>query len=412
MIPTTIAILHYASAPTVGGVEATITAHALGLHKLGYGVRILTGSGASFHPAVEVYVNPLFGSADPTILRVKKSLDAGIVPDEFDLLVDQLANELRLALTGCEVVLAHNIPTFNKNLALTVALDRLTRDGTIRLIAWCHDLAWTNPLYSAELYDRAPYTLLKRVWVTTTYVTVSDARRDELAALLHIAPEQITVAVPGIDPIAFFAWTPTMITLDDQLGLLDADALLLVPARITRRKNIELAIRIVAVARNLSGKDYRLIVTGPPGAHNPSNPGYLGELLSLRDSLNLRDYVHFIYEQGDGDEPLIPDDATMANLYNTCDALLFTTLQEGFGIPMLEAGLAGMSIFAADLASLRATGGADAYYFDPVTGDPARIAALIIDVLEKDHRHRLRRRIRQQYRWDAILQKVIVPLLK
>src|SRR5690606_17181679 len=115
------------------------------------------------------------------------------------------------------------------------------------------------------------------------------------------------------------------------------------------------------------------IVTGPPGPHNPSNPGYLGELLQLRDELALTETAHFLYAYGSSDEPLIPDDTTMANLYQLADGLLFPSTQEGFGMPVLEAGLAGIPVFAADLPPLRSTGGDDALYFEPLMETPEQI---------------------------------------
>jgi glycosyltransferase involved in cell wall biosynthesis len=407
-----IAILHYASAPTVGGVEATITAHALGLTRLGYKVRVISGAGDVFHPDVDVRVHPLFGSKHTDILQAKASLDTGIIPDNFEALITEITDELQRAVAGCDICIAHNIPTFNKNLPLTTALERIARKRTVHVIAWCHDLAWTNSQYTAELHDGYPWDLLRRVWENTTYVTVSEARRPELAHMLNISEDSITVVVPGVDPSAFFSWTPTMSDLDARLHFMDADALMLTPARLTRRKNIELSLHILAETRRQSARDYRLIVTGPPGPHNPTNPGYLGELLVLRDSLRLGDAAHFIYAYGQDGKDLIPDDATMANFYNTCDALLFSTLQEGFGIPMLEAGLAGIPIFCADIPPLRKTAGENAHYFDPVNGLPVKIAADVIDVLENSPVYRLRVHVRQRYRWEALIRKHLLPLLE
>jgi glycosyltransferase involved in cell wall biosynthesis len=104
---------------------------------------------------------------------------------------------------------------------------------------------------------------------------------------------------------------------------------------LTRRKNVALGLRVLDAARKQSGQDYRLVVTGPPGPHNPANPGYLAELLELRDSLGLQNAVHFLYELDD--PPLIPDDDTMANLYQLADALFFRA-QEGFGIRCWKQG--------------------------------------------------------------------------
>lgn len=408
-----VAILHYASPPVVGGVEATIAFHARGLAARGYHVRVISGRGGTFDPRVETVILPRLGSTHPDVLSTKRELDQGIVPDSFEPLVTQIAHELRPLLEDCDAVIVHNAHSLNKNLPFTAALAKLTEALSTRWIAWCHDLAWTNSQYQPELRDGYPYDLLRTVWPDTTYVTVSEARRPELAGLLKVDPNSIEVVVPGVDPAGFFSWTQTTKRLVDTLGWMDADGLLLLPARLTRRKNIALALRVLAEIRAQSGRDFRLIVTGPPGPHNPANPGYLGELLDLRRELNLDDSVHFLYQYGESaDEPLIPDDATMADLYLTCDALFFPSTQEGFGIPVLEAGLAGIPAFCADIPPLRGTGGDDAVYFDPVNGTPAEIASTLLHTLDDDRRFRLRNRVRQQYRWDAIIDTQIVPLIE
>jgi glycosyltransferase involved in cell wall biosynthesis len=408
-----VAILHYASPPTVGGVESTIAYHARGLADLGYAVRVISGSGGEFDPRVESVINPLFGSSAPEVLSVKRELDQGQVTEAFWQLVDKIRSSLHDALKECEVCIAHNVTSLHKNLALTQALVS-TGNGSrrTRIIAWAHDLAWTNAQYLPELHSGAPWDLLRQPWPNVRYVTVSEARRTELAELLGVPHEHIAVVVPGVDPARFLHWTPTTTMLATRLNLLDADGLLLLPARITRRKNIELGVKILHAMRDLSGRDYRLIVTGPPGPHNPANPGYLGELLKLRQELGVEESAHFLYAYGEGDQPLIPDDDTMANLFTLSDALLFPSTQEGFGIPIIEAGLAGIPAFCADIPPLRRTGQGDAFYFDPVKGAPRDIAANIISTLEVNAPHRLRVRVRKQYRWDVLIRNHLVPLVE
>jgi glycosyltransferase involved in cell wall biosynthesis len=411
MPPGRIAILHYASPPTVGGVESTIAYHARGLADLGYSVRVVSGNGASFDTRIETCIDPLFSSLHPDVLKVKRALDAGQVTSEFHALVTEMSKRLRSALQDCEVCIAHNIHTLHKNLPLTAALAVPELVPGMRLIAWCHDLAWTNSQYRSELHEGEPWHLLHRAWPGVKYVTVSEARRGELAALFGASPDSISVVMPGIDPARFFHWTPTTERLVRHLQLLNADALLLLPARLTRRKNIELALRTLAECRKHSGRDYRLIVTGPPGPHNPANPGYLGELLTLRQNLGLDGSAHFLYAHGFSGQTLVPDDDTMANLYQLADALLFPSTQEGFGIPVLEAGLAGVPVFCADISALRHTGGEDAYYFDPFSGSPSNIGATIVAVLENSPVYRLRTRIRHKYRWDVLIRDRLVPLI-
>lgn len=402
-----VAILHYASPPTVGGVESTIAHHARALVSLGYPVRVLSGAGAPFDERIETRIHPLFGSRDPQVLAVKDELDKGVVSPAFHALVAQQETILRDSLADCDVCIVHNAHTLNKNLALTAALHRLQQP---RLIAWCHDLAWTNPQYRPELFDGYPWDLLRQMWPGSRYVTVSEARRMELAGLLNVSAADIAVVTAGIDIAGFLGWTPATRRIEADLHLLDADLLLLLPARLTRRKNIALALKVLHALRQQTARDCRLIVTGPPGPHNPHNPGYLGELLALRSALGLQDSAHFLYALSD--PPFIPDDPTMANLYQTADALLFPSLQEGFGIPILEAGLVSLPIFCSDLPPFHQTGQSDVVFFDPERDSPEAIAAQIAACFAGDPRHRLKTRVRHQYRWDTIARTQIVPLLE
>jgi glycosyltransferase involved in cell wall biosynthesis len=407
-----IAILHYASPPTIGGVESVIEHQARGLADQGYAVRVITGSGKPFDPRVENVLHPLFGSTHPDVLAVKSELDRGQVSPAFYILVERLATALREALSGYDVCIAHNIPTMHKNLPLTAALAQIAASDILDVIAWPHDLAWTNAQYQPELYEGFPWDLLRQAWGGVKYVTVSEMRRAELAALLDVPAESITVIGGGIDPARFFRWRDDFVALVTRLNLLDADGIFLLPARLTRRKNIALALHVLAAIRTQSGCDFRLIVTGPPGPHNPSNPGYLGELLDLRRELKLQECAHFLYELGANGEPFIPDDETVASLYQVSDALFFPSTQEGFGIPILEAGLAGIPIFCADIPPLRATGQADVTYFDPVNDSPDHIASRALATLESNSAARLRRRMRQSFRWDALIRDQLVPLLE
>src|SRR5207247_11073061 len=61
------------------------------------------------------------------------------------------------------------------------------------------------------------------------------------------------------------------------LELFEADPLLLLPVRMTRRKRIELAIDALAELRRTHPRA-ALVVTGGPGAHNPTNVTYEREL--------------------------------------------------------------------------------------------------------------------------------------
>lgn len=410
---TLISILHYASPPTVGGVEATIAQHARVLTDRGYTVRIVSGDGEPFDPRIESVVDPLFGSRHPDVLGCSSDLAAGNVTPAFYALMETIRERLREALAGSAVCIVHNAHTLHKNLALTAALrSMLDEPKPIRFIAWAHDLAWTNPQYQPSLHNGFPWDLLRTSWPRTQYVTVSGARQRELAGLLDVPAEAIVDAPPGVDVPALLAWTPEMRWLEEQLHLLDADCLLVLPARLTRRKNIPYALHVLAEVRAQSGRDVRLIVTGPPGPHNPANAAYLRELLELRESLGLEETAHFLYTLGEADAPFIAGDPTIAALLRTADALLMPSTQEGFGMPVLEAGLVGMPVFAADMPSVREVAGEDCYRFDPNVEPPEVVAQRVISALDASPAARLRVKVRQTMRWESIVAERLVPLLE
>ncbi len=408
-----IAIMHYASPPGIGGVEVTIAHQARILADIGYAVRVVSGVGGDFDPQVKSIINPLLSSSHPEVLAVQAELAKGQVTDAYHALVGQINDVLRTMLDGVDVCIAHNVPTLHKNLPLTTALADYVASTSTRLVAYCHDLAWTNPQYQAELHEGEPWDKLRQAWPDVRYATISTMRQQELAELLGVSPASISIVTGGVDPAQFLRWTPTAGYLVKKLGLMDADGILLLPARLTRRKNIELGLRVLAAVREQSGADFRLLVTGPPGPHNPSNHAYLSQLLQLREELGLDAAAHFLYREGtDPQTPLELDDDTIADCYQLADALCFPSTQEGFGIPVLEAGLSGIPVFCSDLPPLRQSGGDEAIYFDPLRDSPEQIAAQIVATLNASSTYRLRVRVRQQYRWETIIQKSLIPLIE
>jgi glycosyltransferase involved in cell wall biosynthesis len=273
----------------------------------------------------------------------------------------------------------------------------------MKTIHWAHDFAWRDPNYLPDLHDGEPWDLLRTAWPGARYVAVSESRCDELAALLRVASDTIAVVPPGIDAAEFLELGEAVAGWMRQFNLLAANPLFLLPARITRRKNIELAIEIIAALRE-GGLNPLLLIMGPLGPHNPANQAYLESLQARAARLNASDRIIFLQQHG----PV--DNRARRDLYALADALLFPSQSEGFGIPVLEAGLARLPIFCADIAPFRETAGPWAHYF--ALGEaPALIAAGIVGALEADPGHRLKRRITDAYTWDRIFRLRIEPLL-
>lgn len=404
-----VAILHYAGPPIVGGVESTIYHHARLLVENGFEVDVIAGKGDRFHPKVNYHAIPEVDSRNTLVLTVGKSLAAGEVTHEFEMLYQSLVNQLSPILEAVDVCIVHNVITLHKNLALTSALRTLADEEVTSFIAWCHDFAWQDSLYQSELHPGHPWNLLRSAWPGVRYVVVSAHRRSRLARLLDLPESEIEVITPGVDVNQFLKLEPLTQELVKKLGLLYTDPLMYLPARITRRKNIEFAIRVIGYLVRHKPKG-ALIVTGPPGPHNPKNISYLASLKELAENLGVSGQVHLLYEHGENGNPLHLPDEVIADFYHLADVLIFPSRREGFGIPVLEAGLSRLPVFAADIPSIRESGGQFIHRFDP-DGDPKLVADAIVSHLEQDRNYQLKHRVVNNYSWDAIVKKRIIPFL-
>jgi glycosyltransferase involved in cell wall biosynthesis len=402
-----IAILHYSVPPIVGGVESVIAHHARLMSADGHSVRLIAGRGAPLDELIPMVVMPLADSRNERVLQVKERLDCGEVPADFAELRDMLVDKLQSALTGVDVLIVHNVCSLNKNLMLTAALHQLHEDQALpRLILWHHDIAWTTARYVPELHAGYPWDLLRTDWGRTTHVVVSELRRDELTELMKLPPASIHIIPNGVDIERFHKLEASTRSLLEQTNLLAAAPILLLPVRVTPRKNIELALYALAELKN-AYPQAALVVTGPLGPHNANNIQYLEKLLSLREQLNLRGSAHFLAELSD---EFLPDQV-ITDFYRIADALLFPSREEGFGIPLIEAAFSHLPVFCSDIPPLRKLGLDDATYFSP-DEKPATIAGMLAAYFNASLASRLAMRARLSYRWEAIYQRQIAPLLK
>jgi glycosyltransferase involved in cell wall biosynthesis len=402
-MPTRVALLHYTCPPVVGGVEGLLRIHARLFVEHGYAVEVFTGRGRQFDHRVPVHRWPELDSKHPEVVAVTAELARGEVSPRFAALRDRLLAWWNDALAPFDAAIVHNAFTLHFNIPLTAALHRAADAPGPRLVAWCHDLSWSNPLYRAGMREADPWALLKTCHPAVRYVVVSRDRQRDLAALAGVSPERLAVVPAGVDLGRWLRLGAATRRLLAALHLAPEELVLLLPARITRRKNVELAIRIVAVLRD-QGARPRLLVTGPPGPHDVRAGTYLHELLTLRAALGVEAEVELLY-------PHRLSDATMADLYQVADALLFPSSQEGFGIPLLEAGLSRLPVFCSDLPPFHEIAGDRVHYF-AVDENPAEVARRLLDFVATDPVARLRRHVRQEYSWDVLFARLIAPLVQ
>lgn len=410
-----VAILHYSAPPVIGGVENVILAHVRLFLEAGYPTAVITGKGSpeAFPSGTELVLIPELDSQHPRVLELGQDLEQGSIPTGFEELTTHLADRLALILGSSDFLIVHNIFTKHFNLPLTVALFRLLDAGTLRrCAAWCHDMSWSSPRSRRKMHEGYPWELLRTRRSEVIYVTVSNGRQQELADLFGCRPEEIRVIYNGVDPAELLALSKEGLALIDRLEMWNSDLNLIMPVRVTQAKNIELAIRVAAALKE-KGIQPNIVITGPPDPHDRLNLEYFQSLLDLRKQLGVDQQVHFVYQSGSKPvEPLIVDMPRVAELFRVSDALFMPSRREGFGMPVLEAGLVGIPVFSTDhVPAANEIGGQDVIRFSP-EADPGQVADLLIEMIEKSPILQLRRRVRQGLTWRGIFNRQIIPLLE
>ena len=396
-----VVLLHYSAPPVVGGVESVLAAQARWLREAGYEVRVVTGKGRA-RPGVAVL--PLLYGRHPEVRRAHAALARGEARP-LEQLRDRIASDLAPELEGA-VCLAHNVFTLAKNLPLLAALHHLLdRKLGCRWVAWTHDVVWDNPAELARVPESPFRELLRRARSEVTYVAISQAVRASLARHLGLAESQVPVVPPGVSLEALHlegAQTRRV------LALFPWDArypVLLVPVRVTRRKNLELAVRVAAALRDL-GFAPLVVVTGPLGAHTADNRRYLEQLQTLRHGLGVDDHVVFLAERG-----LRCSARTVGELYLRCDAVLVPSTLEGFGLPVAEAGLLRVPVFCSRIPAAVEVAGDLAHFLDPDEA-PESVAKKIVGALSADRAAQLRRRVLERFAEERVAREGLLPLVE
>lgn len=408
-----VAIMHFSCSPVIGGVETVIEAHTNQFLKNGYKVTIITGKGERFRKEIQLEKIPQLDAMYPKCKNVRSEIENSIISRKFYELKEQLKEKITQALHDINIFVIHNILSVHFNLPVTVALHEIIPQLKTRVISWCHDITLLDPNYQTGNPQKFPWSVLGTPIKNITYVVISELRRKELSKLLHIPKDTIQVVPDGVDEQSFLYLNKHIQVVMDKYNLKDADIVMLFPARIIKRKNLELGIRITAELAKMK-KDAYLIITGPPDPHNIVSTEYYKELKKVARESNVADRIVFLYDMG-----INVTYEMLRELYSIADILLLTSTREGFGIPLLEAGIMKTPIFCPEIAPLTEVGERDVNYFSARgksgsdrKNDSKKIAQSIMKVTSETKTAKMFRKVLQNYTWDSIFKHKILPLLK
>jgi glycosyltransferase involved in cell wall biosynthesis len=186
-------------------------------------------------------------------------------------------------------------------------------------------------------------------------VCISEYVRSTLLASLKASPERVVTIPLGVLQDSAYADEAVI----DRLGLRGTD-FLLYPANFWPHKNHTRLFEALRLYHQANPDSHlRLVLTGFPNA-------LMHSLEKTATSLGLSDAIVFAgYVRS----------KELAALLDSCLGLVFPSLYEGFGMPVLEAMARNKPVLCSNVTSLPEVAGAAAMYFDPT--NPAEIAAAI-----------------------------------
>jgi len=400
-----VAIVHYSSPPVIGGVEFILEAHAREMLKHGYKVKVVAGRGERCHKKIPVTIIPEADSLSKVNKRINAELEKGVVSAKFYQLTDSIYRKLTIALKNIDLAIIHNVLTMHFNLPLTAALEKYIREHPEkRYIAWCHDATFNDPIYKKKARNKYPWNIISRPIPKVRYIAISCHRQRQLSHLFQINSKKITVVPDGLDHRSFLDLNEEALRIFKKFDLFNQDLVMLLPTRMVKRKNLELAIRITKELNKKLGST--LIITGPPDPHNVDSMRYYRLLRDLRNKSRTKKKVIFLYEEG-----IKVGYSMLRSLYLLCDMLLFPSTQEGFGIPLLESGLVNLPVACANIPSLKEVGEKDVHYLD-LKKSPEELASGIIKYYRRQLTIPMFKKILRDYTWESIFKQKIEPLLK
>lgn len=221
---------------------------------------------------------------------------------------------------------------------------------TIPGVVTVHDLSFVRMQEKLPAAKRWYLTHLCRASVhkAAQVVAVSRQTADDLIHNFQVAPAKITVIYNGVS--TRFAPQPSTAIANFRRIHQLPERFLLFLGTLEPRKNLPTLVRAYARWRkdaSASFEDVHLVLAGGKG-------WFYDEIFQLVHELELTEWVHF---------PGFVPDVDLPTWYNAAEILIYPSLFEGFGLPVLEAMACGTPVICSDIPVLREVVGDSALTF-------------------------------------------------
>ena len=173
-------------------------------------------------------------------------------------------------------------------------------------------------------------------------ICISEHTKQDLITTYHLDPRSIEVVYNGYDCELFYPQPNP-----DILTKYNLDKYLLYVGDMRFYKNLD---RCLQAFDRLPDKDYKFAIAGK------KDDFFYPQLKQQCDRLSAKERIIFL--------DYVPT-ADLPSLYSMAQCLVFVSLYEGFGLPILEAMACGCPVITCDRTSLAEVGGDSVFYVDP-----------------------------------------------
>lgn len=252
-----------------------------------------------------------------------------------------------------------------------------------------------NPMVKLWYEDKLEH--LKR---SNLLLSISESARQEAINYIAFSQDQVTNISTAADPQfqRIDIGNPTECNIRERYGLLHS--FVMYTGGIDHRKNVEGLIRAYALLPKSLRENHQLAIVCSVHAESRNHLNALAQQQGLAENeVILTGFV--------------PEEDLIA-LYHLCEAFVFPSWHEGFGLPALEAMACGAAVIAANTSSLPEVVGRKDALFDPY--DDEAIAEKLMQVLTDTdfHSQLVRHGLEQakQFSWDKSAKSAIAAFEK
>jgi glycosyltransferase involved in cell wall biosynthesis len=263
--------------------------------------------------------------------------------------------------------------------------------GAFRRVVTVHDLIYkVHPEAHFGLISMGMAVLVPlSVKRATRVIAVSQSTADDVVKYLRVAPERIDVVPNGVGTPPDVPPQPEA-QLRDELGAGDRPIVLCTSAKRPHKNLMRLLDALVAIPPE---RRPLTVLTGYPTQHEDE----------------LRRHAHELGIEGDVRIFGWVAQDVLEALYGAATCLVFPSLYEGFGLPVLEAMARGVPVASSDRSSLPEVAGDAALLFDPedVAAITRAIERLLADEAERERLREAGRAQAARFTWRACAEATV-----